>query len=132
MGRVKGRFFTNDFELSRLDRDIRQEQEYHGTTVDWYFYLGSQVDDVYDEGPADWKGPVKMPVVSAVPVQGANVTGDSGLYVTDRITLRLSLDQVVTRGLGRGLSSNFEQHYRDRFVYRNHVYSIEDIRIDGT
>lgn len=131
MSRVKGKFFNNDFDLKRMDRDIRQEQEGHGTTVDWYFYLGAVVDPTYDEGGRRWRGPVPMPVVSAVPAQGANVPSDSGRFVTDTIELRMSYRQITGRGIGPDISSDFENHYADRFVFRGHVYSVTAIRIDG-
>lgn len=131
MGRVKGKFFTNQYELKRMFRDIRQEQEDHGTSVQWYFYLGSVVDSTYDEGGRRWRGPKTMPVVSAVPVQGANVPSDSGRFVTDSIALRMSWRQITDQGIGPNISEDFESHYGDRFIYRGHVYSIEEIRVDG-
>lgn len=131
MSRVKGQFFTNDFDLKRMDRDIRQEQENHGTTVDWYFYQGAVVDDTYDEGGRRWRGPVSMPVVSAVPAQGANLPSDSGMFITDTIDLRMGYRQITGRGIGPDISTDFETHYADRFVFRNHVYSVTAIRIDG-
>ncbi len=131
MGRVTGKFFTDRYELDRSFRDIRQEQEDHGTIVEWYFYLGAEPDDTYDEGGRRWRGPVTVPVVSAVPVQGANVSNDSGLFVTDAITLRMSYRQITSVGIGPDISTDFESHYADRFVYRKHVYGIEAIRIDG-
>lgn len=131
MGKVSGRFFTNEYERKRMFRDIRQEQEDHGTHVDWWFYLGAQLDDAYDEGQRRWQGPIAMPVVSAAPAQGANVSNDAGLYVTDRITLRLSWKQLTDKAPGPDISVNFEDRYNDRFVYRAHVYSIEAITIHG-
>jgi hypothetical protein len=131
MSRVKGKFFTNDFELKRMNRDIRQEQEGHGTTVDWWFYLGAISDETYDEGGRRWRGPVPMPVVSVVVDQGPNVPSDSGRFVTDAVTLRMGYRQITGRGIGPDISSDFEAHYGDRFVFRDHVYSVESIHIDG-
>lgn len=132
MGRVQGRFFNNSFDLKRMDRDIHQEQAGHGTTVLWYFYLGAVSDETYDEGGRRWKVPPKvMPVVSAVPTQGANVPSDSGRYITDSIELRMSYRQISDEGIGPNLSVDFEPHYSDRFIYRGHVYSIREIHSDG-
>jgi hypothetical protein len=132
MGRVKGRFFNNDFDLNRINRDIAQEQAGHGTSVAWYFYQGAALDDTYDEGGRRWTGPKNVPVVSAVPAQGANRPSDTGQYITDHITLRMSYRQIAgDTGFTMDLSTNFEQHYADRFVFRGHVYSVQEIRMDG-
>lgn len=131
MGRVHGKYFTNKYERKRMFRDIRQEQEYHGTSVEWYVYQGAQLDDAYDEGQRRWTGPVSVPVVSAVPVQGANVSNDAGRFVTDRIVLRISYKQLADAHVGPEISNDFEDWYADRFVYRDHVYGIEALRVDG-
>lgn len=131
MGRVKGRFFNNDFDLNRINRDIAQEQAGHGTSVGWYFYQGAALDDTYDEGGRRWTGPKNVSVVSAVIQQGPNRPSDTGRYITDRAVLRMSYKQIADENFGMDFSTNFEPHYNDRFVFRGHVYSVQEIKSDG-
>lgn len=135
MGRVRGRFYTNRFERQRMNRDIRQYQEGHGTYVLWYFFAGITEDSIYDEpsvmgGRSFTLAASPMPVLSAVPLEGANAPGDAGRYVTNRVALRMSLRQVMSAGMP-DLSRNYEAHYGDRFVYRGLVYDVTAIVSEG-
>lgn len=135
MGRRRGRFFTTRFERDRQDRLIRQQQDKFGTAVTWFFLAGATVDSVFDEpdvmgGRTFTQAARSIPVLSAVPLEGPNVPGDAGRYVTNRVVLRMSLRQVLAAGMP-DLSRDFEERYGDRFVLRGLVYDVTAIATEG-
>lgn len=136
----RGRFFTPKWDLRRMDRDIALHQRAFGTTVDWYFFEPAQStwDEIYGEGQDTavtggrrWRGPIKIPVLSANRREGPKVTSEDGMYILDTIDLRMSYEQARRVGLTPEISQNQEQHYNDRFVYDNLVWGIRDISITG-
>ncbi len=151
MVQIRSRFFPPRFDARRMDRDIAQHQQAFGTIVDWYFYDPdtSVYDDVYDEGQDTgggyangygtgyagggrrWRGPIRIPVLSANRREGFKVLSDDGQYSLDTIDLRLSYEQTRRVGLQPEISHNHEQHLRDRFVYDNRVFGVRDISVTG-
>lgn len=135
----RGRFFPPKYDLTRQDRDLTQHQRTFGQEVQWYFYdpETSVYDDVYGEGEGSgsggrrWKGPIPIPVLSAVRQEGFKVISDDGKYVLDSLDLRLSYEQVRRVGLAPDLDQSTETHQNDRIVYDNRVFGIRNIQITG-
>jgi len=135
VGRTRGRFFTTRFERDRMARGIQQFQGGFGTTVDWWFYASAEMDSIFDEpsvlgGRTFTPNPQPVPVLSAIPLEGANTPSDAGRYVTNRVLLRVSLRQAMASGMP-DLSRDFEAHYGDRFVLRGLVYDVTAIVSEG-
>lgn len=138
-GRPGGRFFGTKDEYRRLDRDIELHQQVYGTDVEWWFLEhaghGTVVDDIYDEGFVEggkgFAGPARIPVLSAIAQQGNEQEGDAGFASLDRVTLRMSYEQVRRAGLDLDLVANREQHLHDRFVFRGRVFDVEGIQSAG-
>ena len=136
----RGRFFPPKYETRRIDRDVELHQRAFGTTVQWYFFdvEDTVIDDLYDEG-ADtavtggrrWKGPITVPVLSAVRQEGIKVASDDGMYTLDTIDLRLSHEQARRVGLLPNMDQNTELHLRDRIVYDNRVFGLRNIQVTG-
>lgn len=136
-GRPRGRFFSTRDEMRRMDRDIELFQSTYGTEVAWYFYRAgaSTIDDIYDEGSVTggkvYDGPVRIPVLSAVPTQGREENDDQGFATYDHITLRLSFEQARKAGFSGNLVQDREQHLLDRFVFRARVFEVNEIQLAG-
>jgi hypothetical protein len=138
-GRVAGRFFGTRDELRRLDRGLELYQQVHGTEVDWFFLEhpghGTLLDDIYDEGFVEsgkrFRGPRRIPVLSAVVTQGQEETGDQGFITFDRVVLRLSYEQARKAGLDLDLVANREERLHDRFVFRRRVFDVESVQTAG-
>lgn len=141
-GRPRGRFFSTRDELERIGRDVELYQQAYGTEVDWWFLdedhrdgTGTVTDDIYDEGFVEsgkrYDGPRRIPVVSAVTVQGQENGGDAGFAVTDEVVLRLSYDQARRAGLDIDIVQNREQRLHDRFAFRGRIFDVEAIQSSG-
>lgn len=135
--RPAGRFFSTRYELERQDRDISIYQDVYGTEVQWWFYdrTNSETDDVYDEGAffggRRWDGPHRVPVLSAMHLQGPDSTDDGGQYNVDHIQLRVSYNQLQRIGFGPLPDQDTTTHYSDRFVYDNKVFTVDSISVRG-
>lgn len=135
MGRTRGRFFTTRFERDRQQQSIGELQGKVGTTVQWWLLTGAVLDSVFDEpdvmgGRTFTQLSRPVPVLSAVPLEGANTPTDAGRYVTNRVMLRVSLRQAEAAGVP-DLSVDYEARYGDRFVLRGLVYDITAIASEG-
>lgn len=116
-------------------------QAVFGTEVLWFFFQpvgpGSPtvLDDVYDEGAVasgkTYDGPLRIPVLSAVPAQGAENPDDQGFATYDRIVLRMSYEQVRRAGLSQNLIQDRESRLLDRFVYRSRVFDVTALQTSG-
>ncbi len=136
----RGRFFPPKYDMRRQDRDIELHQRAFGMVVQWYFFNveDSVIDDLYDEG-ADtpvtggrrWRGPLPVPVLSAVRQEGFKSTSDDGMYTLDTIDIRLSHEQARRVGLLPNMDQNTELHLRDRVVYDNRVFGLRNIQVTG-
>lgn len=139
LARYQGRHFTDLYERHRIDRDVRQEQEDHGTVVLWFYYAPDLTieNDVYDEGDSvlggrRWKlPPLRVPVLSANRVEGSRQETDYGFYTVDTIQIRISMQQSLDAGLMPELSLNTDLHLQDRVVYDKRVFGLSDLAITG-
>lgn len=136
----KGRFFPPKYETRRIDRDIQLHQRAFGQVVAWYFFnpTNTRTDSVYDEGNdvavtggRRWRGPIPIPVLSAVRREGVRTTTDDGQFVLDTLDVRLSHEQTRRVGLLPDMSQNTELHLRDRIIYDDRVFGIRDISVTG-
>ena len=103
----------------------------------WFFFQPalSAFDDVYDEGAVaggkTYDGPLRIPVLSAVPTQGPENSDDQGFATYDRVMLRMSYEQVRRAGFSRDLIQDRESRLLDRFVYRGKVFDVDSLQTAG-
>lgn len=135
--RPRGRFFGVKDEQRRINAGMEDYQQVYGTEVLWFFFTPgeSTYDDIYDEGFVEggksYDGPHRIPVMSAVPTQGAETPQDNGYATYDQVTLRMSYEQVRRAGLSHDLVLEREERQLDRFVYRNRVFDVVSIQTSG-
>jgi len=135
--RSRGRFFPTRYETKRMDVDIQAYQEQMGTTVLWWFFDfdDTQFNETYDEGDRingkRFKGPIRLPVLSAVRIPAERRPSDEGMYGIDTIDVRMSYEQARRAGLGPELDLNTTPHLNDRVGYEGRVFEIRDILVTG-
>lgn len=135
--RPRGRFFGVKDERRRIDAGMEDYQQVYGTEVLWFFLdvATTQVDDIYDEGfvggGRSYIGPLRIPVLSAVPAQGEEEAAEGGYASYDHMTLVMSYEQVRRAGLDRNLVQDRELRQLDRFVFRNRVFDVDAVQTSG-
>ena len=150
--RPRGRFFSDQDEVSQINRAMDGYQDAWGTHVDWWFFIpvggqpgdtedaGSVFDNLYDEGDilnASGTGGKKyrplfnVPVLSSSVVQGDEQSTYGGMASYDVATLRMSYEQARKVGISSDLIATRDRDLFDRFVYRNKVYDVRSIRTAG-
>ena len=125
------------FELRNIyagqDLDLQQQV---GQTVPWYLYdtADTATDPIYDVGATPqgrrWYPPLLLPALSVVKLEGQQVRNDEGFYVTDILRVVFSPETARLVGLG-DLILHPDIHDKDRIVYENKVFSINQVRIKG-
>lgn len=131
----RGRF-TVAAETRSIEAGLRGYQSIAGDTVlYWRFDHEDSVEDpVYEEGSGTGKvyfGPITVPVLHVVHTQGNNQAGDDqGFYTNDSLTTTVSFDQFTRTGLHRA-DIRTNNYLRDRIIYDEKVFRIEEIRALG-
>lgn len=125
---IPGGRFTIPYEIdsmrSGITSDLRRPV---GQWMDWWVYDPDEtdIDPIYDVGDyaggRRWKDPFPMPAISAVILQGQTVQNERGFYQTD--VARFVLNVVDVLKILPGIVYSPDQHIRDRFVYRNEVFT---------
>lgn len=118
-----------------MSRDLQQPV---GQTVPWYVFDSSTtiVDPIYDVGSnaatggRRWKAPHPIAVMSAVKLEGQEVTNDRGLYITDVLKLVFSVEAARNAGLS-DLVFAPDAHNVDRVVYEHKVFEVNQVRSRG-
>jgi hypothetical protein len=118
-----------------MSRDLQQPV---GQTVPWYVYDGidTQVDPVYGVGSytsgggRKWYPPRYLAVLSAVKLEGGEVTNDRGFYVVDTLHLVFSVRAARNAGLS-DLVFNPDQHDVDRVIYEDKVFEVGQLKVRG-
>jgi hypothetical protein len=133
--KIQGRF-NMDYESKSMYESISEDLGGTvGVDVSWFrwqdYYLDANytdiVDDTYDVSSSTpgkgrrWMLPFDMPVVMAQWVRGTNVMNERGFYVTD--TLRLVINVGDVQRLLPSLSTEPNQHIKDRIIYRGSVFT---------
>jgi hypothetical protein len=146
--RIQGRF-TIDSERASIISGTTKELVYTvGQSIDWYYYdpALSSIDPTYDVGANTggriFDGPHTVPVVQAALFQGVSMQGDRGLYNTDilRVTVNMDVIEQNTPISGsslpkaskiQNLTNNPDEFLRDRIVFRNEVFTPDQIQPKG-
>jgi hypothetical protein len=120
-----GRFTTeyeHDSILGGIDTDL---QLHVGQSLLWYRYdaNGTDTDDIYDVGGRHYTGPLVIPTVSAVVVQGMTVQNDRGFYNSDTLRATINIRDIDAQ-LEDSLSESLNEYLLDRIVYRDEVFTI--------
>lgn len=105
---------------------------------DWIFYYRfnpntSQMDDVYDEAAGNgrvYDGPIRVPAIHVVHIQGQNEYGDMGFYYNDELTATVSFEQLAGVGLTYA-DVTAGQYLKDRLLYNDQIYRITQISSRG-
>ena len=124
----QGRFDTL-FELDSIYEGISEDLQVPvGQEIAWWVYdsTNTVIDPIYDVGSSTsigrvWKTPVTVPVVGATIVQGQFAENDRGFYTSDSLRLVVAID--VLESFFPGFSHEPDRHLKDRFVYRDEVFS---------
>lgn len=127
--------FNPDSETERIFAGMAGWRDVNG---DWIFYYrfnpnASVIDDVYDEAAGAGKvydGPIRVPAIHVVHVQGSNEYGDMGFYYNDELTATISFDQLSAVGLTYA-DVTAGQYLKDRLLYNDQIYRIVQISSRG-
>lgn len=127
--------FNPDSETERIFAGMAGWRDVNG---DWIYYFryntnASQMDDVYDEAVGVgrvYNGPIRVPAIHVVHVQGANEYGDMGFYYNDQLVATVSFDQLSGVGLTYA-DVTAGQYLKDRMLYNDQIYRIEQISSKG-
>jgi len=127
--------FNAGSETERIFAGMEGWRDVYG---DWIFYyrfnpLLSVIDDVYDEAAGVgrvYNGPIRVPAIHVVHIQGANEYGDMGFYYNDELTATVSFDQLSAVGLTYA-DVTAGQYLKDRILYNDQVYRIVQISSRG-
>ena len=146
--RVEGRF-SIDSERESIISGTNSELVFTvGQYVQWWFYdeKRTDIDPVYDVGAASggrwFNGPHKIPVIKATLYQGVSIQNERGLYNADvlRITLNMDIAEDNLQVSGSvfpaiqnlaTLPDNPDHFLRDRIVFRNEVFTIDQVLQKG-
>lgn len=134
LGRKQGRFSV-DFEINEINAGLRGQQQAFGDEVDYWRFESerSTVNDIYDEGAGGGKvfnGPIRLPVLSAVHLEGTNQNLDTGFYANDELHVTLTFDAFSRTGM---VASDLRpgDYLRDRITYDNVVFRVTKVEILG-
>ena len=134
LGRKRGRF-SPDYEINEINAGIRGHQQAFGDELDYYRFLSEQstMDDVYDEGNGGGKvfnGPLAVPALNVVHLEGTTESIDTGFYYNDEIHATLGIDMLTKVGLTR-MDLRHHAYLRDRIVYDDKVFKITSLQVLG-
>ena len=134
LGRKQGRF-SSDYEVNEINAGLRGHQQAFGDEVDYYRFLreDSEMDDIYDEAAGVgriYNGPIPIPALRVVHLEGSITNVDTGLYWNDELHLTLSFDQMGKVGLTK-MDIEHQQYLRDRIVYDERVFTVTNVQILG-
>lgn len=121
--------FTIPYEIEAMRAGITADlRRPVGQWMDWWVYdpTETEVDDVYAVGSYDgggrrWRDPFPMPAISAVIMQGLTVQNERGFYQSDVARFVLNVADVLR--VLPGIVYHPDQHIKDRFVYRDEVFT---------
>lgn len=146
--RVEGRF-SIDSERESIISGTNSELVFTvGQYIEWWFYdeKKTQLDDVYDVGSASggrwYDGPHKIPVIHAALFQGVTIQNERGFYNADVLRVTLNMDILEENNQVSGsvfpaivglakLPDNPDHFLRDRVVFRNEVFTIDQVMQKG-
>lgn len=137
-GQPGGRFDAR-YEAHSVSAGARDDLEQpFGQNVEWWAYdvAAQQVDSVYDVGvPAVggrvWKGPYRLPVISAHQIQGKTPQQNhEGFFNADRLRLVVRVDTARQVGL-KHIADHPDQLLADRVQWRGQVYKPEGVQPRG-
>lgn len=150
--RAVGRFFDDRAESERINTALDTFTAGWGTYIDWWAFVGNVVfgtvayepaaersvfNDLYDEGDVTpgsgkkYRRIPRVPVLSASVAQGEESANDLPESSFDTLTVRASNDQLRRTGVSSDLVTTRDTDVFDRIVYRNKVWDIRSIRIEG-
>lgn len=120
--------FTIAYEIDAIRRGITADlRRPVGQFLDWWVYdpTTTVVDPIYDVGSGSggrrWKNPITVPAISAVIYQGQSVENERGFYQSDIARFVLNVADVLK--VLPELVYASDQHIKDRFIYRNEVFT---------
>jgi hypothetical protein len=150
--RAKGRFFDDRAEADNINRGLDAWVQGWGTAIDWWAFVGttpigtvadepfaerSVFNDLYDEGSTTVGSGKKfrllpnVPVLSASVVQGEESANDMPESSFDSLVVRASNEQLRRAGVSTDLVTTRDTDVFDRIVFRNKVWDIRSIRVEG-
>lgn len=120
--------FTIAYEIDAIRRGITADlRRPVGQFLDWWVYdpTATVVDPIYDVGSVSvgrrWKNPITVPAISAVIYQGQSMENERGFYQSDIARFVLNVADVLK--VLPELVYSSDQHIKDRFIYRNEVFT---------
>lgn len=142
-----GRFNINHERQSIIGGTTKDVVRMVGYQIEWWLYRPdlTTVDAIYDVGNNSggriWDGPHHIDVINARLTQGVTITTQQGFYNTDVLDLTINMDVIDGSSLSGGeslpipelryLPSNPDAYLRDRVVFKNQVFRIQQILPKG-
>lgn len=138
MGRIgwKGGRFSVDYETSEIYRGLRDWQRWTGDYVEYYRFQvdNSTQDSVYGEAQPpygkEYFGPITLPALHVIHVEGDNQNTDQGFYTNDSAHVTFSFDQIKKLGMDK-MDLNNQNYLKDRLVYDTKVFRVTSMQILG-
>jgi hypothetical protein len=133
-GRFDARYEAHSVSAGAKD-DLEQP---FGQDVDWWVYdvAHQQIDTVYDVGVPEvggrvWKGPYRLPVISAHQMQGRTPQQNhEGFFNADRLKLVIRVDTARQVGI-KHIADHPDRLLHDRVVWRGQVWQPESAQPRG-
>lgn len=130
----RGRF-NPDYETDKILGAMAGWQAVDGDFADYYRFdpANSQMDSVYDEPTGNglvFQAPVRLQVMHAEHVEGANEDSENGFYYNDDAAFILAFDKMLQAGMDYAdiMTGNY---IKDRVVYDRKVFRVRQISIRG-
>lgn len=137
MGRLdwkRGRW-SADFETDRIFRALKGWRDTSGDWLDYFRLAADQtvLDPIYDEAVGTgrvYTGPVRLPCLHVVHLEGDNENTDKGFYYNDTLSATIAFDQFV--GVGMDYADIRNGNYiNDRVYYDQKIFRIISLSIRG-
>ena len=107
-----------------IDYDLQRQV---GQSIEWWKFdpENTDVDPVYDVGDSDggrrYTGPIVIPTINAVILQGEPRQTERGFYNTDVLRAFINITEV-DKSLQDSISEALNDYLLDRIVYRDQVF----------